>query len=274
MSEYKLIALDMDGTLLNSEKVISDKTVEMIRKAAREGKEIVLSTGRCLAELREHLDRLPEVRYLNCVSGAVVYDCLERKVIYSRTLSVEEMKKVLELSKMEDVMVHMLYLASVVDTKSIARMEEFGMGVYRPMFEQVTEKHEDMYQWYEASPIPVGKCNLYHLAPECRSRTEERLKEAHMEVSAVYSEKTSLEITAKDVNKGTGLLRLCGHLGIRPEEVIAVGDNDNDVDMLKVAGLAVAMGNASDEIKELSDVVVADCDHDGCAQAIEEYLLA
>lgn len=273
MGDYKLAAFDMDGTLLNSNKVISDKTLEMIREAARQGREIVLSTGRGLAELTEYLEHLPEVRYLNSVSGSMVYDCWEKKIIYSEMLPVETIRRLLELSKMEDTMVHMLSLDSVVQRESIERMEDFGMGIYRPMFEKVADICENIYDWYEANPRPMGKCNLYHLNPECRRRTEERVTEAGLAVSAVYAEKTSLEITAAKANKGSGLLHLCEHLGIAPEEVIAVGDADNDIDMLKVAGLAVAMGNASGQIKELADVVVADCDHDGCAQVIEEYLL-
>lgn len=273
MGDYKLAAFDMDGTLLNSNKVISERTLEMIREAVRRGKEIVLSTGRGLAELTEHLERLPEVRYLNSVSGSMVYDCKEKKLIYSEMLSVDTIRHLLELSKMEDTMVHMLSMDSVVQRESIERMEDFGMGIYRPMFEQVADICENIYDWYEANPKPMGKCNLYHRDTECRSRTEERLAKAGLPVTAVYSETTSLEVTAAKANKGSGLLHLCEHLGIAPEEVIAVGDADNDIDMLKVAGLAVAMGNASEQIKELADVVVADCDHDGCAQVIEEYLL-
>ena len=87
------------------------------------------------------------------------------------------------------------------------------------------------------------------------------------------AEQASLEISAVGVTKGTGLKKLCEHLGISLEETIAVGDADNDIDVLKTAGLSVAMGNANDTVKSICDVVVSDCDHDGCAEVIEKYLL-
>ena len=90
----------------------------------------------------------------------------------------------------------------------------------------------------------------------------------------VNAESASLEISAAGVDKGKGLLKLCEYLGLSPEKTIAVGDADNDVAILKTAGLSVAMGNALPQIRELSDVSVADCNHDGCAEAIEKYLLA
>jgi hypothetical protein len=88
-----------------------------------------------------------------------------------------------------------------------------------------------------------------------------------------FSEIASLEISAQKVDKGIGLKKLCEYLGISIDETIAVGDGYNDLEALKAAGLSIAMGNAVEEIKEIADVVVADCDHDGCAQAIEQYLI-
>src|SRR5699024_7809434 len=114
MGKYKLIALDMDGTLLNSKKQITDGTKKMIRRAAEEGKIVALSTGRGLAELHEYLEQVLEVRYLDCTSGAVVYDCQEKKVIARQTISVSDMEKLMEIASQEDVMVHFLSERSIV----------------------------------------------------------------------------------------------------------------------------------------------------------------
>ena len=78
----------------------------------------------------------------------------------------------------------------------------------------------------------------------------------------------------KGIDKGVGLKKLCEHLGLPLEQTIAVGDADNDTMALKTAGLSIAMGNATEPIKALADVIVADCDHNGCAEAIDKYLLA
>lgn len=273
MKDYKLIALDMDGTLLNSRKEISKKTKEMIRRAATEGKHVVLSTGRGVAELTEYLEQLPEMRYLDCTSGAVIYDCREQKAIARNPIRTEDMRKILDLARERDLMVHFLSTESIVEQKKFEVIEEYQMGLYRPLFAHAARKCKDIYRLFEEEQIQVGKCNLYHRSPEDRLVTEERLKKMGLSVSVVHSEIASLEITAAGVNKGTGLLALCEHLGISVEETIAVGDADNDREVLEAAGLSVAMENASDRIRKLADVTVADCDHDGCAEAIEKYLL-
>lgn len=273
MGKYKLITLDMDGTLLNSNKQITEGTRVVIQQAAQEGKIIALSTGRGLAELRDYLDKIPEVRYLDCTSGAMIYDCHAKKMIAHRPIAVEDMRQILALAKERDLMVHFLSEESVVEKKKYEKMDEYQMGIYKPMFGRVARQCEDIYAFYEENPKPIEKCNLYHRSPEDREKTEQCLKEMNLSVMAVHSETASLELTAAGVNKGTGLMQLCKYLGISAEEAIAVGDADNDIDILKTAGLSVAMGNAAEHIKRLADVVVADCDHDGCAEAIVKYLL-
>ena len=89
----------------------------------------------------------------------------------------------------------------------------------------------------------------------------------------MYCEKHSIEVTHASVTKGTGLLALAAQLGISPEQTIAVGDADNDLPMLRAAGLAVAMGNANENARAASDVTVADNNHGGCAEAIHRFLL-
>lgn len=93
MSKYKLIAFDMDGTLLNSEKRISERTLEAVNRAFDAGKEVILSTGRCVAELREYFKRIPGLRYVVCSSGAILYDVKEEKILYSNSISIELAEK-------------------------------------------------------------------------------------------------------------------------------------------------------------------------------------
>lgn len=274
MGKYKLIALDMDGTLLNTKKEISPVTLAMLHRAEAEGKEIVLSTGRGVAELQEYEEKLKVVRYLNGTSGAVVYDWKEKKVVVENPLDPEELKMILNAGKKEDAMVHLFTVEQALIQRShLDHLEEYHMGVYRNMYETMAKKVDNIYTYYAEHPFPVTKCNLYHRCVESRARTEKRLKEAGLSSAMVHSEITALEFNAAGVNKGAGLLQLCNHLNISPDEVIAVGDADNDLEVLKIAGLAVAMGNANEKVKALADVIVADCDHDGCAEAIEKYLL-
>ena len=271
MSKYKLIAFDMDGTLLNSRKEISECTMDAVNRAFDAGKEVILSTGRCVAELREYFKMIPRLRYVVCSSGAILYEVKEEKILYSNSISAELVKKILEASRKEDMMVHLLAIESIVQKKDIPQMDRFGMGVYRPMYEKVTTQVDDIYAYYYEKPFEVPKLNLYHATAEGRERTRKRL--TGLDLVLADAEKTSLECSATGVTKGTGLLRLCDHLKVGIDETIAVGDADNDLNILKTAGLAVAVGNANEHVKAVADVVVNDCDHDGCAEAIDKYLL-
>lgn len=271
--EYDLIAFDMDGTLLNSEKQITEKTLRAMDRAVKAGKIVILNTGRGPAELREYLPILPQVRYINGLSGGLVYDRENNHKIYEREFSPGTVKKILEIGRKEDAMIHFLTDRSLIQMDQWERMEHFGMGQYQGMFARVAERWEDLVGTYLENPFPIDKLNLYHATPEGRARTEKRLLDAGIELEMAEAETTSLELSPVGANKGSGLLALCKFLNVPVERTIAVGDADNDRQALGIAGLAVAMGNASDEIKALSDVIVADCDHDGCVEAIDKYLL-
>ena len=274
MSQYELIAFDMDGTLLNSQKEITPRTLAALKKAAAAGKQIALSTGRCRPELTAYTELVPGIRYFICTSGALVYDVHEQKEIYKKPLEPELVRRLLEISKEEDLMVHLLDAESIVQTDQFESMGNYGMGVYKPMYERVVTVWDDLYEAYCAAPFPVEKVNFYHRDPEARERTKERIREAGLPVIMVNAEKGSLELSAEGVDKGAGLQKLCEYLKLPLDKTIAVGDADNDITILQKAGLAAAMGNALPNIKKLADVQVSDCDHDGCAEVIEKYLLA
>ena len=273
MKQYKLIAFDMDGTLLNSQKEISPRTITRIREASARGIHVVFNTGRCPAELNEFFNIVPAVRYVNCVSGALVYDHKDQHTIYSHAMDIPTVSHLLEIADKEDVMMHLLSAQSIVQEDKISQMDKYHMGVYHEMYLRVTTPWKDLRKDYLAHPMPVEKINLYHTAPDARIRTRTRITSSPLDVVMADAEASSLEITASGVDKGVGLLKLCEHLHISPAETIVAGDADNDYAALKVAGLSVAMGNANARIKEISKVVVSDNDHDGCAEIIERFLL-
>ena len=170
-------------------------------------------------------------------------------------------------------MFHLMEQRSIVQRDCLSRMDCYQMGVYETMFRRVATTFENLEQEYRANPFPLAKLNLYHTSTESRARTEQRLLAEHLPVTMSYSEIASLELSALGVSKGLGLKMLCRHLNLPLEQTIAVGDAENDLEALKTAGLGIAMGNAKEIVRQNCDVMVADCDHDGCAEAIEKYLL-
>lgn len=269
--KYDLIAFDMDGTLLDSTKKIRPDSLAAIHRAVEAGKVVSLSTGRCLPELRAFEDQMTDVGYYICMSGALVYSNKEKKEIISSPIPADLVQELLDRTADLQVMIHLLSWESIVEKDKVENIEQYHMAPYKASYEECCIIPEDLRAWYKDNPCPVFKLNFYCRDLEQRAQIEARL--AGLELEFAYSEETNLECSPIGVSKAKGLRRLCTHLGLSVEHTIAVGDADNDLAILKAAGLSVAMGNAAPHIKEIADVVTASCDEGGCAQVIEEYLL-
>lgn len=269
---YRLIAFDMDGTLLRSDKTISDNCLAAIQEAVDAGKSVAICTGRPVAETRPYDGVLKGVRYYICECGAVIYDRAEQRIIKCHKLSPEAIRQILDVIPLEEMMPQpMIDGVSYVNAADVPRMRHFNMSVYQKLYEQVAVKEEDVCALARAHMSDIDKFNLYHTTVEGRERTRRRLADAP--VDCTYSEISSLEVSVPGVTKGSGLLDLAEMLGIPGEETIGVGDAENDVPMIKAAGLGIAMGNSSDSAKNAADAIVPDNDSDGCAYAIRHYLL-
>ena len=264
---YRLIALDLDGTLLNSRKEIPPEAVQAVRTVCAAGKTVAFDTGRAVPELDEQIALLPEVRYAVFASGAGLYDIKEKKAFSLHGIPVARAEEIFSAARTKDLMPQIvLPYADVIQASHMEHLEHYHMGVYRPMYEQAMTLVPDIYAFAASCGEPFLKINLYHADPEERVRTRAQLETPELEL--VYSEVSSLECSARGVSKGSGLERLCGLLGIPMAECIAAGDADNDLPMLRTAGLGVAMGNAADHVKAAADRIVSDLDHGGCAEAI------
>ncbi|MBO4471035.1 MAG: HAD-IIB family hydrolase [Clostridia bacterium] len=264
---YQLIALDLDGTLLNSRKEIPEDAVRAIRKVCAAGKTVAFDTGRAVPELAEQIEQLPEVRYAVFASGAGLYDIQEKKAFGLRGIPAAHTKQILSLARTKDIMPQLVLAdRDVIQASHMDNLEHYNMGVYRPMYEKAMTLVPDIYAFAESCTEPFLKINLYHAEVEERVRSRKALEAPDLEL--VYSEISSLECSAEGVSKGSGLERLCGLLHIPVEACIAVGDADNDIPMLKTAGFSIAMGNAPEHVKTAADRIVSDLDHGGCTEAI------
>lgn len=272
MGRYDLIALDMDGTLLTSGQVISQASRTAIDKAVSRGKTVVISTGRSPSELRDYKKEFENIRYYICENGAVIYDSKEERILDAQPIPAEMVEELMKIAEERDVMIYVSSNGQHMCTRSDAlRMEDFQLGKFKDMILRTAFLHDDMIASYRKKPFPVEKLNLFSVSAEKREELKEELK--RLPLTVVYAEETSLEISPLHMSKAAGLRKLCEYLQIPLDKTIAVGDSDNDAEMLRMAGLSAAMGNARPYIKELCDVVVADNNHDGCAEAIEKYLL-
>lgn len=271
---YEMAAFDMDGTLLNDDKNVTPATLAAIRRAAAAGKVLAMNTGRCYIELTDYIERLPEIQYVNCLSGALVVDTRTGETIYENTVRPETVLQLMDLTADEDVMLHLLSRVSHTGEYHVHHMDTYQMGVYQPMFERLCTTAEDIRAYYRETPFPVHKVNFYHRSVADREVTRARIEAAGIPVTLADAEIASLECSPPGVGKNTGLEAIAANLGFTMAEVIVVGDAGNDRAGLLAAGLPIAMGNATPDIKAICQAVVADCNHDGCAEVIERYLLS
>lgn len=271
-NRYDLIALDMDGTLLNSELTITPRTVAAIRAAIAAGKQVVFSTGRTASEIREYLRLFPGMRYAICETGAGLYDAREDRMLGQKSFPAETVKAIAELLRGLDVMVSLYRDGKTFTNLSGPEgMAHFGMGAYAESFAGSTVWVENLLEVIPSSAGTYSKFVLFFPKKEEREHVWSALQQ--MEVTAVTCTFDDIEVSPVGTDKGRGLTALCEQLGIPLSRTIAVGDSDNDLPILRAAGLSVAMGNAVPGVKAMAALTVADHDHDGVAEVIERYLL-
>lgn len=283
-TKYELIALDMDGTLLDSGQRITPRAKAAVGEILAHGKQVVFATGRCRPQLEEYLECFPQMRYLICENGACVCDLKTGEDLFRRALPQQQVLHVMEAVEKEDVLAaFFIGNRSFMDRRTFLRMEEFGLESYRAVFAKSAVWVEDLFSFYRDRPLEVEKIALFfpsgnlnardglHRRAQACARVQERIHS--LPVTMAVSASGNMEITGEGVNKGTGLKLLCGHLGLPLSQTAAVGDGENDRELLRLAGLAVAMENASASIRAAAAVTVPDCDHDGAAVAMERYML-
>ena len=267
--KYKLLALDMDGTVLNSEKKISPRTKAAIENLSARGIFVVASTGRNLAELFDYRDDLKSMSHGILISGGMIYDFVHDAPIKVHAPDEPTIFKLIDFGLETRAMIHLHTIQkSVAREEDIQNMAAFGMGVYQNMFDKICERCADPKEYVRAHPGQVIKVNLYHRDKISRDKNFERIKNLNLSIS--FAEAFNLEMSPANITKGSGLIELCDFLKIDLSEAAASGDADNDREILQTAGFSVAMGNSSDEIKNLANFVTLDNDNDGVAAAIEK----
>lgn len=269
---YRLIALDMDGTLLTSEKRVLPSSTEAIADALGAGKVVAICSGRSPKMIELDHPAFADVRYAICCNGSVLYDLAEHRVLSTSSFDHDVIARAVRAVGEADAMFDVFSGADMYcQTSQLADMGRYHMGVYVGLYERTATPVEDVVATLLDPELPVQKF-IYHFAdPADRAAARERLAGIPLELAD--SEVASLELSPAGVDKGSGLLALADLLGIPHETTVAVGDADNDLPMLRAAGLAVAMGNANENARAAARAHVADNDHGGIAEAIRRYLL-
>lgn len=270
----KMIGLDLDGTLLTSEKKLTEYTRRVLEKAIQQGVVVLVATGRPFMAVPEILRTFPGMRYAVTANGARILDLEEDKVLYENLLPVETVEEVLDI---------------LSDYDSVQEIFVDGKGyTYAEDFEKIYEYFEDrnMADYFVRTRIQVKDIKdklheLNHPADKVQGvfRHKEDMAEAEKRLEAIDgititgAFQKNIEMNRLGTDKGSGLLKLGELLGIKREEIMACGDAMNDYEMLKTVGFAVAMENGESCVKEIADYVTVTNDEDGVAKAIERFVL-
>ncbi|MGL5822870.1 MAG: Cof-type HAD-IIB family hydrolase [Sarcina sp.] len=265
---YKLVAIDMDGTLLNKDSEISQKSEAVIRSVRRKGIKVIISTGRSFEGIRKYLKQLGLLsrgNYAVTCNGAAIYDCGSEKVIEEAGVLISDLKRVAIDCDWFGIKVYGYKLDSLItrSENKFTDLEKKDLGTKIDLV-----KFEDLNN--EDSLIKI----LVVEDKEFLDRYHEYLhKKYSRDFSVVRSLPYMIEILNKNSNKANAIKFICERLRIEDDEVMAFGDAMNDFEMISTAGFGIAMGNAIPKIKEISDFVTESNNEEGVANALEKFVL-
>lgn len=272
--QIRMIGLDLDGTLLTDDKRLTSYTRNVLERAIRQGVMVLVATGRPLAGVPKELLEFPGMRYVLTANGARVIDQASREILFENTMDLTMAGAAIDVIRDYDAL-HEVFIEGegYCDAEPLSRIDEFFAEPYMADYIKSTRiPVESIRKQIDIIGKNVDKVHVIFKHMQDRKEALERLsKIPGIYVTGAFS--NSLEINKEGTNKGTGLLRLGSLLGIQREEIMACGDGMNDYDMIREAGLGVAMTNGNPRLKDIADYVTESNEADGVAKAIEKYVL-
>lgn len=267
--KYKVLVLDIDGTLTNTKKEITYRTKSAITRIMEQGVTVVLASGRPISGI-EPIARELELDkyngYILAFNGARIIECSNKKIIHDQTLSRDMILKLYDLSK--------LYNVSILSYDKDSIVTEMPNDEYVNIEARINKMPiKEVENFKEYVDYPVNKCLMVGEG-EYLAKVEEEVREkVKGEISVYRSEPYFLECVPLNIDKAASLEKLLEYIHCTKDEMIACGDGYNDISMIKYAGLGVAMENAREEVKEVADILTLSNDEDGVAHIIDKFFL-
>lgn len=275
MNQIKLVTMDLDGTLLNDQKQISDHTKEVLSEAIRRGVHIVPATGRIYKAIPDFIRELEGVRYAICCNGATIYDAKEDKIIYKNHIPKETaltlVRALAECNCTRDIYRNG---QGYMEGKFYNHLEDYDIkGQQKDLILRTRQEIDDLEEYICENSDGIEKVSAFFGDLDERKRVMKELSD--MGIASVSSALfNNIEITQMGCDKGDGITQLAKHLSIPIEETMACGDAANDTFMIQAAGFGVVMENGMDELKKAADFVTKSNEEDGVAYAIEKFVLS
>lgn len=243
MKKIKLVALDMDGTLLTSDETISAYTEKMIKQALAQNVYVVLSTGRTLTTSYPYAESLNLRSYIITCNGGEIWTT-DKKLIEQNLMEAKQIEKMWFLAQQQEITTWLVSTEEIFYNK---RPDDFYI-----------------HKWLKFGCYTPDKQKLRDMIQELSYFDDVELSNSLPD---------NLEVNPKGVHKASGLSRVCQAFDIKMDDVMAVGDSLNDMKMIQEARIGVAMGNAQEAVKKAADVITDTNDDGGVAEAIRRYVL-
>lgn len=289
---YKLITIDLDGTLLNRYGEVTEYTKNIIKKTTNKGVLVVLASGRISESVLTIAKEIGADKYYISGNGSVLYDMQKNEILYENYLTKEKVLEIIELCDKNSIYYN-IYTENAVLAKSL----NYNVAFYnyentKKSSEKKTDINivEDMYSYVKKSNLnkflKITICDESKIVfssilrkiknisdidvLEVSHMSQKKIKTGTKEVEVGYF---YTEVSSKNVDKWYAIEKVMELENIKKEEVMAIGDNNNDIVMIKNAGLGVAMGHSNEQVKKVADYITVNNNEDGVAKAIERYVL-
>ncbi len=280
-SKYKLVAIDIDGTTVDSNGNLSERNIEVIRKVVDNGIPVCIVTGRNIYNAQKIAKKLNTKTPVVCCDGATMFDPVENKIVYEKYFPQKQLKEILDILNKHHVYIEMSsanHYYQYIKSKELGKYNYGGspnnfMGKFKRMLKHNVRYVRKIDRFLNTKPI-INQVIFIGEAENVKSAKEEITSKNYDNVELRDNLwRNFVFIVQKDCKKSNGVKLLCDKYGINMEETIAIGDELNDIDMIENAGLGIAVGNANQRIKDVAKFITLTNDEDGVAHALEKFVL-
>jgi len=285
---YKLVAIDLDGTMLNQYGIITEETKDVIKKVQEKGTEVMIASGRAITSVKRFSKEINSQKYFISGNGAVTYDIENNNILYENILKKQKALQIIKICE-ENSIYYNVYTENGIIAKNL---NYNTLYYYKDNLTKPDENRthinivENVYDYIDEKNEKILKIMICDEHKSVFNSIVRKLKEipdievlevSHMSRKLIKqgTEEIALEyfyteVTAKDVDKWNALEELIKLINIQKEEVITIGDNANDLKMIKNAGLGIAMGESAPYVKQSADIITLSNEENGVAKALKD----
>lgn len=278
MSHIQLVALDLDGTLFNNQSIISQANLSAIRRITDAGIHVVISTGRPFNGVPFAQLEGTGIDYAITANGSGIYRISTGECLFDDSMPEDMILPILAFLMQKDI-----HMDAFINGKGVSPTKCRDTALKLPVPDSIKAyiadtrlRVDDLGDYIHSNHLRVQKMTLNFLRePDGTLKDRESVREfleGNPQISCVCGGYNNLEFTRAGVSKGAGLLKLAGLLGVAPTDTMAIGDTENDMSIIDAAGIGVAMGNATPDVKAAADYITSSNEEDGVAAAIMHFL--